>query len=64
MARINVRMPESLKARVEQAAGAQRVSANVWLVRAAADALERVDAPRPAARPTARGTQQYRGWTR
>jgi hypothetical protein len=64
MARINVRMPESLKSRVEQAAGAQRVSVNAWLVRAAGAALKHADAPRPNARRTARGTQQYRGWTR
>jgi hypothetical protein len=64
MARINVRMPESLKTRVEQAAGAQRVSVNAWLVRAAGAALERADVPRPGARRSARGTQQYRGWTR
>ena len=35
-ARINLRLPEQLKARVEQAAGARRLSVNSWLVRAAA----------------------------
>ena len=63
MARINVRMPEQLKARVEQAADAQRLSTNAWLVRAATAALERVDAPIHHSRP-ARGGQRYRGWAK
>ena len=64
MARINVRMPESLKARVEQAAAAQRLSVNAWLVRAAGAAVERTEtAPRPDRRG-ARGTQRYTGWAK
>jgi hypothetical protein len=63
-ARINVRMPEHLKARVEQSARAQQVSVNTWLVRAAGAALDRADAPPRAERRMTRGTQQYRGWTR
>jgi hypothetical protein len=63
-ARINVRMPESLKARVEQAAAAQRLSVNAWLVRAAGAAVERNEtAPRPDRRG-ARGTQRYTGWAK
>ncbi|HEY6739743.1 MAG TPA: toxin-antitoxin system HicB family antitoxin [Actinopolymorphaceae bacterium] len=34
MARITLRMPESLKARVEEAAAAEGISVNAWLVRA------------------------------
>ena len=37
-ARINLRLPEQLKAGVEQAAGRERLSVNAWLVRVAAAA--------------------------
>ncbi len=53
-ARINLRLPEQLKAGVEQAAGRERLSVNAWLVRAAAAALAREDPdrrPRAARRP-------------
>ncbi len=43
------RMPEHLKARVEQAAGSDGLSVNSWLVRAAATAL-RAERPRPRGR--------------
>ncbi|WP_284746495.1 toxin-antitoxin system HicB family antitoxin [Amycolatopsis sp. RTGN1] len=39
VARINLRLPEQLKQRVEEAAGRDRVSINAWLVRAANSAL-------------------------
>ncbi len=39
-ARITLRLPESLKARLETAAGANRVSVNTWLVRALRGLLE------------------------
>ncbi len=64
VARINVRMPESLKARVEQAAAGEGLSVNTWLVRAAAAAVERADPGRRAGRKGSRGTQQYTGWAR
>src|SRR5580765_8109074 len=41
MSRINLRMPDQLKGRVEQAAGSEGLSVNSWLVRAATSALER-----------------------
>ncbi len=63
MSRINVRMPEGLKARVEQAAGSQGLSVNAWLVRAAASALETGSAPRRDRR-TPHGAQRYTGWAR
>ena len=46
MARINLRMPDHLKARVDQAAAGEGLSVNAWLVRAAAAALERADPSR------------------
>ena len=49
-ARITLRLPESLKATVEAAAAREGVSANAWIVRALARALE----PRAARRPSNR----------
>ncbi|MEV0456257.1 toxin-antitoxin system HicB family antitoxin [Catellatospora methionotrophica] len=63
--RINLRLPDELKARIDEAAARERLSANTWLVRAAAAALDAAAAPRPAARPG--GTdlgQRYTGWAR
>jgi hypothetical protein len=39
--RITLRLPESLKARIETAAARQNVSLNTWLVRAAARGVDR-----------------------
>lgn len=48
-ARINFRPPESLKSRIEEAAGRDGLSVNTWLTRAAAAALDTAPAPaRPA----------------
>ena len=59
-ARINLRLPEQLKAGIEQAAGRERLSVNTWLVRALAAALAHDDR-----RPPQRGGrigQAYTGW--
>jgi hypothetical protein len=63
MARINLRLPEHLKARVEEAAGMQGRSVNTWLVRAATAALQPQS---PPARTEHRGgsAQHYTGWVR
>jgi hypothetical protein len=61
-ARINLRLPERLKAGIEQAAGRERLSVNAWLVRVAAAALANDDR-----RPPPRGGrigQGYTGWVR
>jgi hypothetical protein len=63
MARINVRLPEQLKARIEEAAAQEKISANVWLVRAAAAALDSTAAPPPVNRARI-GGQQFTGWVR
>jgi len=63
VARINLRLPEQLKARVEQAAGREALSVNAWLVRAAAAALERADPGRRGPRGP-QGSQRYTGWAR
>jgi hypothetical protein len=63
MTRINLRLPDHLKARIERAAGSQAVSVNSWLVRAATAALERGAAHRPERLGTL-GSQRYTGWAR
>jgi hypothetical protein len=57
--RTTLRLPDRLKTRVEQAASAQGVSVNTWLVRAVAAALG-TDQRRPAPRTGDRFT----GWVR
>jgi hypothetical protein len=65
MVRINLRLPEQLKARAEAAAAAEGRSVNAWLVRAATIALQqpsRTDGPRPSGGPGRRSAQRYTGW--
>ena len=64
MARINLRLPDQLKGRVEHAASTEGLSVNAWLVRAAAAALEQASPGRPHARRGPRGGQHYVGWGR
>jgi len=64
MSRINLRMPDQLKARIEQAAGSQGLSVNTWLVRAATAALERTDPDRQRERRAPQSAQHYTGWAR
>jgi hypothetical protein len=63
-ARINLRVPEHLKADIERAADAEGLSINSWLMRAAASAVERSDRPQPRSRRTPHGAQRYSGWAR
>jgi hypothetical protein len=63
MTRINLRLPEQLKAGVEQAASRERLSVNAWLVRAvsaavAGDSGERRIQPRGGGRTG----QSFKGW--
>ena len=61
-ARINLRLPEQLKAGIEQAAARERMSVNTWLVRAAAAAVANGDRrPRPRG---GRLGESYTGWAR
>lgn len=64
MARINLRMPDQLKARVEEAAAVEGLSVNAWLVRAAAGALDRAATSRRLERRGPHGTQRFTGWAR
>lgn len=64
--RINLRMPDSLKARVEAAALREGRSVNAWLVRAATTALNPA-APIPPSAPSPppasrRGSKRVTGW--
>ena len=66
-ARINFRLGESLKGRIEQAADRAGLSVNSWLTRAAAAALESDQPARWAQRPGtrgARGDERFTGWVR
>ncbi|MEU8530038.1 MULTISPECIES: hypothetical protein [Streptomyces] len=62
-ARINLRLPAHLKARVEEVAGQEGLSVNAWLVRAVARSLEPGEPARPAGRTNHVG-QSYTGWVR
>jgi hypothetical protein len=64
MSRINLRMPEQLKTRIEAAAAGSGLSVNAWLVRAAAAAAERTGPDGRRERRTSQGAQQYTGWVR
>ncbi len=64
MSRINLRLPDHLKARIEQAAGSEGLSVNAWLVRAASAALERGDFDRRREPRAPRSAQRYTGWAR
>lgn len=65
-ARINVRLPEQLKAAVEEAAAREGRSVNAWLVRAAAAGLQRSDRDQRPERPGSakRTPQSFTGWVR
>jgi hypothetical protein len=71
MVRINLRLPEHLKGRVEEAAGRAGLSVNAWLVRAATAAVDGGNAssdqgdrpPRDDWRAP-RGGQRFTGWVR
>jgi hypothetical protein len=62
-ARINLRLPEQLKAGVERAASRERLSVNSWLVRVVAAAVANADRDRPPQRGGPHG-QTYTGWVR
>ena len=66
MARINFRLAQHLKDRIEQAADRSGLSVNGWLVRAAAAALEAdADIGSPAVpRRAAASGQHFTGWIR
>ena len=64
VSRINLRMPDTLKTRVEQAASSEGLSVNTWLVRAAGSALDRADPGRRREGRAASGAGRFTGWVR
>ena len=64
VSRINLRLPDHLKTRVEQAAGRDGLSVNAWLVRAVAAAVQTPAGPAPAPPHAPRGGQRFTGWVR
>jgi len=65
MARINFRLPEHLKARIEEAASRDGLSINTWLLRAAAATVQSTNnAAHPIERRAPHGGQRYTGWVR
>jgi HicB family len=62
MARINLRLPEQLKAAAEQAAARERLSVNAWLVRAVAAAASGPEGRAGTASRGDRMGQAYTGW--
>jgi HicB family len=62
--RINLRLPETLKVRVEEAAGQEGLSVNAWLVRAVSSVLESADRDGPSRRRSPRAGERYTGWVR
>jgi hypothetical protein len=64
MTRINLRLPEPLKAAIEKAAARERLSANAWLVRVAGAALAGDDRDRGTRARVGRTGQAYTGWVR
>lgn len=63
MTRINLRLSNGLKTRVEHAADHEGLSVNAWLVRTAAAAVDRTS-PRPRTERLPRGGDHFRGWVR
>jgi hypothetical protein len=64
MVRINLRLPDDVKGRVEEAARQLGLSVNSWLVRAALAALEPDVRARDADRRVPRGGERFSGWVR
>ncbi len=62
LARINLRLPQDLKDRVEEAARGTGVSVNTWLVRAAASAVSH--GPARTSGPSTAGGTSFSGWVR
>ena len=60
--RLNLRLPEGLKAKIEAAARREGLSLNAWLVRATAAAVEGTQAQ--VSRRSPAGSQHYTGWVR
>jgi hypothetical protein len=63
-ARINLRLPEQLKASAEQAAAREGLSLNAWLIRAVAAAVAGPQRGRDQGPRSGRPGQSFTGWVR
>jgi hypothetical protein len=64
MSRINFRLPEQLKVRIERAAGGEALSVNAWLVRVVGARVEGADPGRRNEPPSGQSRNRYTGWVR
>lgn len=64
MARINFRLSAHLKARAEDAAAAESLSVNAWLVRAVSTALDGGERASTPGRGKDSGSRGFTGWVR
>lgn len=64
VSRLNLRLSDALKLRIEEAARIEGLSLNAWLVRAAVGALEPDSHDRDPQRRSQRGGDRYTGWVR
>ncbi len=64
MSRINFRLPEQLKVRIERAAGSEALSVNAWLVRVVGARVEGTDPGSRNESRQARSGNHYKGWVR
>jgi hypothetical protein len=64
MSRINLRLPDHIKARIEQAASGEGLSVNSWIVRASTAALGRTDLDPRRPPVSGKAPQRYTGWAR
>ena len=62
VSRINFRLPDQLKGRIEEAAGRDGLSVNAWLVRATTAAVQAGDRPRTGRAPIS--GERFTGWAR
>jgi hypothetical protein len=60
--RINVRLPEQLKAAIEETAGKEGRSLNAWLVRVASIALQTSNRDHSTDLRGKRTSRRYTGW--
>ncbi|MFZ2032925.1 MAG: hypothetical protein WAW53_04135 [Candidatus Dormiibacterota bacterium] len=64
MSRINLRLPEQLKVRIERAAGTEGLSVNAWLVRVVGARVDGADPGRQQETRVAHSGNRYTGWVR
>jgi hypothetical protein len=64
VSRINLRLPEQLKVRIERAAGSEGLSVNAWLVRVVGARVDGADPGRQHQTRVAHSGNRYTGWVR